>query len=172
MDGAGQGAPWPMLATRQTTVATLLRLRGVSWRSAPIERGALRIWGSGSSLSSPPGSHRRSQLLTTFRCEVELFLHFFGSTWRFRGGRRLFLLMGSCGNVGSLARLSSGSGRFTLSLSRCCSKLLFQLGELLCTFLLASFEPPDLFLETFTLIHMDEEMFRRPLMRMTDLIPR
>src|SRR6266550_533583 len=98
-----------MLATRQTTVATLLRLRGVSWRPAPIERGALRIW---------------------------------------------------------------GSGRFTLSLSRCCSKLLFQLGELLCTFLLASFEPPDLFLETFTLIHMDEEMFRRPLMRMTDLIPR
>jgi hypothetical protein len=36
--------------------------------------------------------------------------------------------------------------------------------------LLASFEPPDLFLETFKLIHMDEEMFRRPLMRMTDWI--
>jgi len=61
-------------------------------------------------------------------------------------------------------------GRFTVSLSRCCSKLLFQLGELLCTFLVASFEPPDLFLETFKLIHMDEEMFRRPLMRMTDWI--
>src|SRR6266480_7327512 len=104
-----------MLAMRQTTAATLLRLRGVSWRPAPIERGALRIWGSGSSLSSPPGSHRGSQLLTTFRREVELFLHFFGSTLRFRGSHRLFLLIGSCGNVGSLARLSSGGGRFTLT---------------------------------------------------------
>jgi hypothetical protein len=38
--------------------------------------------------------------------------------------------------------------------------------------LLASFEPPDLFLETFKLIHMDEEMIRRPLMRLTDWISR
>ena len=134
MDGAGQGAPWPMLATRQTTVATLLRLRGVSWRPAPIERGALRIWGSGSSLSSPSCSHRRGQLLATFRCEVEFSLHLFWNTRRFHGSRRfhlgfqyrgLFLLMGSRGNAGSFARLATGSGRFTLSLSRCRFKLLF-----------------------------------------------
>ena len=68
---------------------------------------ALRGRGSGS-FGSPSGSHGLRQLRATFRCKVELSLHFFGS-----------------------ARLFHGSGRFLAGSSTrrggclCCSELLF-----------------------------------------------
>jgi hypothetical protein len=113
---------------------------------------ALPARGSGS-FSSPSGSHRLRQLRATFRCEVELSLHLFGSARLFPGS-------------------STRRGRFTLRPSRvgclCCSKLLFQLGEFLPTFLQPSFEPADPFPETFKLFHIRKESPRRLLMKMTE----
>ena len=119
---------------------------------------ALRARGSGS-FSSPSGSHRLRQLRPTFRCEVEFSLHFFGSARLFHGSG--WFLAGS----------STTRGRFTLPRSRgclCCSKLLFQLGEFLPTFLQPSFEAADPFPETFKVFHIRKESPRRLLMRMTE----
>ncbi len=122
----------------------------------------MRARGSGS-FSSPSGSHRLRQLRATFRCEVESSLHFFGSA-------RLFHCSGWF-----LAGSSTTRGGFTLRRSRgclCCSKLLFQLGEFLPTFLEPSFEPADPFPETFKVFHIRKESPRRLLMRMTEYILR
>jgi len=120
---------------RAANAALLRRLRGVSWREPRTGKSVLCTHASGCSFGSPPGFHRCGKLRTTFRCEVELSLWFLGSAWFCRGSRR-----------------------FTLSLSRgpcfCCFKLAFQLGQFVPTFLHASFEPSDLFLETFLLFHM------------------
>ena len=120
---------------------------------------ALRARGSGS-FGSPSGSHRLRQLRATFRCEVEFSLHLFGSAPLFQGSGRF------------LAGSSTRRGRFPLRLScggcLCCSKLLFQLGEFLPTFLQPSFEPADPFPETFKVFHIRKESPRRLLMRMTE----
>jgi hypothetical protein len=106
---------------------------------------ALRARSSGS-FGSPSGSHRLRQLRATFRCEVEFSLHLFASARLFHGSGRF------------LAGTSTRRGRFTLRRSRggclCCSKLLFQLGEFLPTFLQPSFEPADPFPETFKVFHI------------------
>ena len=120
---------------RVANAALRRRLRGVSWREPRAGRSVLCTRSSGRSFGSPPGFHRCGKLRTTFRCEVELSLWFLGSAWFCRGSRR-----------------------FTLSPSRgpcfCCFKLAFQLGQFVPTFLHASFELSDLFLETFLLFHM------------------
>ena len=116
---------------------------------------ALRARSSGS-FGSPSGSHRLRQLRATFRCEVESSLHFFGSARLFHGSGRF---------------LAGSPGRFTLRRScgcLCCSKLLFQLGEFVPTFLQPRFEPADPFPETFKLFHIRKKSPRRLLMRMTE----
>ena len=112
---------------------------------------ALRARGSGS-FSSPSGSHRLRQLRTTFRCKVEFSLHLFGSARLFHGSGRF------------LAGFPTRCGRL------CCSKLLFQLGEFVPTFLQPSFEPADPFPETFKVFHIRKESPRRLLMRMTEIL--
>ena len=120
---------------RVANAALLRRLRGVSWRQPRTGKSVLCTRRSSRSFGSPSGFHRCGKLRTTFRCEVELSLWFLGSAWFCRGSRR-----------------------FTLSPSRgpcfCCFKLAFQLGQFVSAFLQASFEPSDLFLETFLLFHM------------------
>ncbi len=116
-------------------------LRSVAGRRLRPRRNLLRIGGSGSSFSSPSGSHCCGQLRTTFRCEVEFSLHLLGDPRFFHGGW-----------------LYSRSSRLICTLSRghgfCCLKLSFQPGELLRTFLHPSFEALDPFLEIFSLFHI------------------
>ena len=94
-------------------------------------RGALRIRTSSRSLGSPSGFHRSRELRTTFWCQIEFSLHFFGNTSSFYGGRFPFFL--------------SRAG------CRYCFKFPSQLGELLRTLLQASFQSPDFFAELLTL---------------------
>ena len=128
-------------------------------------RCVLRIRLSSRSLGRPSGVHRSRELRTTFWGQIEFSLHFFGSNWS-PNSSRLYsgfschasvFLFGSARSLHAFANFTSADGRFPFFLSRagcrCRFEFLFQLCELLRTFLQASFQTPD-FLTKILRLHM------------------
>ena len=150
---------------RLAVAPALLRLRTLSRCKPLFGRSVLRIRGRGRSLGSPSGLHGRRELRTTLWGQIEFSLHFFGSNWSLNSSRLYsgfschasVFLFGSTGSLHPLASFISPDGRFPFFLSRagcrCRFEFLFQLCELLRTFLQASFQTPD-FLTKILRLHM------------------
>jgi len=124
--------------------AALLRLRALSRCKPLFDRSVLRSRACRCSLGGPSGFHRSRELRTTFWGQIESSLHFFSGTWSLNSSRLY-------------SNFTSADGRFPFFLSRagcrCRFEFLFQLCELLRTFLQASFQTPD-FLTKILRLHM------------------
>jgi hypothetical protein len=168
---------WPIMWSNSTTnSASNLRRRDVPKHKISSARRVLRLPLSRRSFGSPSSFHRRRELRTTLRREIEFSLHLFGDAPSLRARRSywrlccyaVFFLLHRCQRLGRLASFGSASGHFSPGLHRVCFrhrfKSPFQLGELRRAFLQASFEFPDLFLESLKLHR------RSTVLRLTHLV--
>ena len=133
-----------MLTPARLAPSVLRRLGKFREYRILIGRGLLRSRLGSGSLGSPSGFHRSRELRTTFWGQIEFSLHSFDGTWSLNSSRLY-------------SNFTSADGRFPFFLSRagcrCRFEFLFQLCELLRTFLQASFQTPD-FLTKILRLHM------------------
>ena len=149
----------PLFVCRIDDYCGLLLLRGVSDRKSCLWRSR-----RSSSFGSPPSFHRGCEVRTAFGREIKLSLRFLCRTlsadvrrsclhlWHWAAS----VLLGRRRNRHFLTSpFTRGRGRSTFGLIQSCRldgfTLPFQPCKFLCTLLKASFEPPNLLVETFKL---------------------